>query len=122
MLHQVGALNIAAMIISVGGLFLLTFALSYLPDSLTEGYLYVADWVAKEGCFWLFGHLFIPVSCILLDLLEFSFGIFFSPNNEIILREAYVREEKTSAMHSTFPLGNKIHPASADFYEKNVDI
>jgi len=96
MLHQVNILNALAMVVSIGGLFILASALSYIPDKYSSGYFYVANWVYRQGPFWLFGHLFIPVVCVLLDLLQHSFRIFFYPSNENILRESDLLSRKGS--------------------------
>ena len=112
------------MIVSVGGLFMLAYALSYLDDGLSEGYYYVMNWVGErgnpnlqsetghnfnlkpvitspeKGIFWLFGHFFIPISCLLFDFIEFSLRMFFYPTNEIIFRECE-RLEKLKITEST---------------------
>jgi hypothetical protein len=105
MLHQVNFLNALAMIISVGGLYGVASSLGVIPDYFTNGYFSVADWVYEQGCFWLFGHLLIPVLCVSLDFLQYAFQIFFFPSNENIMREADVLFQKSVKVKD-----QKIHP------------
>ena len=84
MLHEWHILSVAAMVVSVGGL----FALAYFLNFMTEEYYHVMSWIADSGIFWLFGHFYIPIACVLIDLLEHSYYLFFEPTNEIIFREA----------------------------------
>ena len=116
MLHQVNILNALAMIISVGGLFCVASTLGAIPDSFTNGFFSVTDWVYEQGCFWLFGHLFIPVLCVLLDFLQYAFQIFFFPSNENIMREADVLSQK-----SVLAKDSKIYPSElSELYQKSV--
>jgi len=103
MLHQWNILNFLAMIVSVGGLFLLAFALSNISDSLSEGYYKVTEWICSRQSFWIFGHILIPIVCLLLDVIEHCFKYFFYPTNEILFREIEQNSKKKISIDKIIP-------------------
>ena len=45
-------------------------------------------WTFNQSVFWTFGHILIPIACVMVDFLLYSALVFFGPSNEILLRES----------------------------------
>jgi len=98
--HQWNVLNVAGMVISLGGLFLVMFYISEnMSDEFTEGYLGVAPALCSLNIFWLFGVFSIPLFVVLIDLIGYSLYMFFEPTDEMKFRELELQDK----MSASFP-------------------
>ena len=100
--HQWNFLNFAAMAISVGGSICVCL---YVSSWEEYDYYHVMDWSLAQLVFWLFGHLIVPVTCLIVDLLVHSFRLFFFPSEDMIFRERdlYMRQDEFLTVKKVVP-------------------
>lgn len=85
--HSWNWIEVAAMTISVLGMFVYFIILSASPFASEYDMYWVSMWLYAQGFYWFFGVFTISVVCILIDVLLYYGLQFFMPTQEMMYQE-----------------------------------